>query len=241
MCRMKRWPRVFLSHHREDSETAERLRPLLKLAGFSPWADSASLATQPQRESALATAVGESDFVVALLSRHTPNGEQMGAAAAYEASGSSSGPRTPFLVRPRRSRTHTMAHSTPSFLSSSRVCTGRHEPLRFRLAPASHIALQARLAPWVFTCRSCCRRESFARRRSFSGEPDGSRAWVLPRNNERRRWNVESVLMLASDGLVVEDARTGRMWTRGCIEDLHALHTRAPTPGRQPGTVRISD
>lgn len=65
-------PRVFLSYSSDDAQSAERLRPLLKLGGFGPWLDSEVPSTEEARE----TAIRSSDFVVALLSRGTRNSRQ---------------------------------------------------------------------------------------------------------------------------------------------------------------------
>src|SRR5262249_40917572 len=69
-------PRVFLSYASDDARSAERLRPLLKLAGFDPWLESEILSTQEPWEAAMARAITSSDFVVALLSRGTRSGRQ---------------------------------------------------------------------------------------------------------------------------------------------------------------------
>ena len=65
----QRWPHVFLSYAREDSATAERLRPLLTLAGFghSPIRRRSQESLSISR---LEKAVDGSDFVVAVLSHH---------------------------------------------------------------------------------------------------------------------------------------------------------------------------
>jgi hypothetical protein len=213
----QRWPHVFLSYAREDSATAERVRPLLTLAGFGPSADSASLAGQSLWQDALERAVDGSDFVVALCSRHTLKGDQLRELrAAFDASRASSDARTPLLVPCALSNPRDGAFEAivPDFLRQAHVVDlSRFDAGWLRLhaslysaavAMGLHVPTLLRATPVRDLDRAAVSR--LVVEHGFVSQTP---------NTGGGRWGSD--LTLAPDGLVVEDAMTARMWTRGCI------------------------
>ena len=92
-----RVPRVFLSYAREDVAAMEEYRRRLTLSGFDIWADSQKLVAGENWENRLDHALHSSDFVVALLSRHTWDGfQRTEVEQAFAHSGAS--PDIPFLI-----------------------------------------------------------------------------------------------------------------------------------------------
>lgn len=211
-------PRVFLSYASDDARSAERLRPLLKLAGFDPWLESEILSTQEPWEAAMARAITSSDFVVALLSRGTRSGRQeqelrTAVRASQGARGSGKLVVLPCTVT--GTRTAAFEDMAPDFLRQSHVLDfadfdvgwqrlyeslykaarlgGFSVPKLLRAVPRHDLDRAA-------VARMVVERGFFSRTMNADGGAE------------------EAQLSPSPGGMVVEDRSSSRMWTRGCID-----------------------
>jgi hypothetical protein len=207
-------PRVFLSYASDGAQSAERLRPLLKLAGFGPSPEPESPSTEEARQ----TAIRSSDFVVALLSHGTRNSRQeqelrtaVGDSRGRDDSGK------PMVLQCAFSGTRNAAFDDIAldFLRQSHVLdftdfdvgwrrlyeslykaailAGLSVPKLLRAAPRYDMD-QAAVA------RMVVERGFFSNRMNASGG------------------GQEAELTLAPGGMVVDDRSSLRMWTRGCVD-----------------------
>ena len=210
-------PRVFLSYASEDALSAERLRPLLKLAGFGPWLDSEALSTEEPWEAAMARAITSSDFVVALLSRGTRKGRQEQELREAVGDSQARSPGRPLVLVCAVTGTRNAAFDdiAPDFIRQSHVLDFADFDVGWqRLYESLYKA--ARLAGfWVpkllravprhdldhaSVARMIVEKGFFSKTMNAGGGAD------------------EAQMTLASGGMVVEDRSSGRMWTRGCID-----------------------
>jgi hypothetical protein len=215
-------PRVFLSFANEDAHTAERLRPLLKLAGFGPWRDSQMLPDGESRQTALETAIASSDFVIALLSRSSRGGRQEPElrAAVGRSHGEADAARPVVLPCTLVPATDLAFHEVlPDVLKRSHVLDlgdfdvgwpRLYESL-YKAARVSGFRMPRLLRA---VPRSDLDRAAVARMIVEKG------FFSLTMNHDGGALDAD--FHLAPDGMVVDDRATGRMWSRGCIqaEDL---------------------
>jgi len=215
-------PRVFLSYASDGAQSAERLRPLLKLAGFGPCLDSEAVSTEEARE----TAIRSSDFVVALLSHGTRNSRQE--QELRTAVGDSYGgddPGKPLVLQCAFSGTRHAAfddialdflrqshvldftdfdvgwHRLYESLYKAALLAGFSAPKLLRAVPRYDMD-QAAVA------RMVVEHGFFSNRMNASG---GAK---------------EAELTLAPGGMVVDDRSSLRMWTKGCVDP--SVLPRAP-------------
>jgi hypothetical protein len=219
-------PRVFLSYASEDAQSAERLRPLLKLAGFGPWLDSEALSTEEPWEAAMARAITSSDLVVALLSRGTRNGRQeQELREAVSRSQEGHGPGKPLVLPCAVTGTRTAAFDkiAPDFLKGSNVLDLADFDAGWQQLYES-LYKAARLGGfWVpkllraqprhdldhaSVARMVVEQGFFSKTMNASGGVE------------------EAQLSLAPGGTVVIDRSSGRMWTKGCVDP--AVLPKAP-------------
>lgn len=203
-------PRVFLSYTSEDAKSAERLRPLLKLAGFGPWLDSEALSTEQPWEEAMERAIASSDFVVALLSRGTRNSRQE---HELRAAVSGSHDRKPLVLSCAITGTRNAGFDeiAPDFLRESHVLDFADFDAGWqRLYESLYRA--ARLdGVWLpRLLRAVPRRDLDHAAVSRMIVKQG----FYSRSMNRRGGADESQLSLAPGGVVVEDRSSGRMWTK---------------------------
>ena len=211
-------PRVFLSYASDDAQSAERLRPLLKLAGFGPWLDSEALSTEEPWETAMARAITSSDFVVALLSRGTRNGRQeQELRAGVGDSQGGRGPGKPLVLACAVTGTRNAAFDdiAPDFIRQSHVLDFADFDVGWqRLYESLYKA--GRLAGfWVPKLLRAVPRHDL--------EHAAVARMVVKQGFFSKTMNAgggveEAQLSLAPGGTVVEDRSSGRMWTRGCID-----------------------
>jgi hypothetical protein len=210
-------PRVFLSFASEDADTAERLRPLLKLAGFGPWCDSQMLPDGESRRTALDTAIASSDFVIAILSSSSRGGRQEPElrAAVGRSHGEGDAARPVVLpcavVNTRDSAFHEVL---PDVLKDSHVLDlGDFDVGWPRLYESLYKAARVSGFRMPRLLRAVPR--SDLDRAAVAGMivEKGFFSYTMNRDGGA----IGADLYLAPDGMVVNDRASGRMWTRGCI------------------------
>lgn len=207
-------PRVFLSYSSDDAQSAERLRPLLKLGGFGPWLDSEVPSTEEARE----TAIRSSDFVVALLSRGTRNSRQeQELRTAVRDSQQGGAPGKPVVLQCAFTGTRNAAFDdiAPDFLRQSHVLDFTdfdvgwqrlYESLyKGALLADFSVPKLLRAAPrydldQAAVARMVVKHGFFSQRMNASGGAEVAQ------------------LTLAPGGVVVDDRSSRRTWTRGCID-----------------------
>jgi hypothetical protein len=210
-------PHVFLSYASDDAQSAERLRPLLKLGGFGPWLDSEVLSTVEPWEAAMARAIRSSDFVVALLSRGTRNSRQeQELRAAVRDSQGGDDPGKPLVLPCAVTGTRNAAFDdiAPDFLRQSHVLDFADFDAGWqRLYESLYKA--ARLGDfWVPKLLRAAPRHDL--------DQAAVAQMIIKQGFFSKRMNAgggseEAQLSLAPGGMVVDDRSSGRLWTRGCI------------------------
>jgi hypothetical protein len=209
-------PRIFISYAKEDVRYANELRRLLKLADFDPWMDSAGLLGGEAWEARLAQVIRTSDFVVALLSKHTAGGyqeEELRVAMNDAPAGRRAD--APFvlpcaLMRFLRGDTE---QALRGLIDNNQLVNiwdfdanwrQVHERL-YMSARAAGLSAPTllRSKPRTDLTESAANR-MIAQRNFFDGS----------RNREGRP--AAAILNTCLNGGLVEDRATGRMWTRNC-------------------------
>jgi HEAT repeat protein len=214
------FPRLFLSYAREDASQVQQARRLLKLAGFDPWIDSERLRVGEAWEQRLLQALRSSDFVIAFLSSHTPGGyQERELQLALENARTRRAPDVPFLLPCALEpiMADALERAIPPFLIDRHILdmSVLEDGWESLHAMLSRVTRMAGLPVPIFL-------------RSHSlDDLDFSSAtkMVVAQNFYNSQLNlggssVSSVLRLGPTSELVEDPMTGRMWTRGCIEDL---------------------
>jgi hypothetical protein len=205
--------RVFLSYASDAVQNAERLRPLLKLAGFGPWLDSEALSTEEPWEVAMPNAITSSDFVVALLSPGTRNSRQEHELRAAVCD--SQGKPSVLSCAVTGTRHAAFDDIAPDFLRQSHVLDFQDFEVGWQLLYESLYKAARMEGFWVpKLLRALPRRDldhaavarMIVKQRFFS------------RSLNARGGGEEAQLSLApQDDMVVEDRSSGRMWIRGYL------------------------
>jgi hypothetical protein len=229
--------RVFLSYASDAAEHAERLRPLLKLAGFGPSLDSEALSAEQPGE-AVASAIRSADFLVALLSGNTRNSQQEQELRAAVGDSRRAGDAGKVLVLPcalTGTRNSAFDGIIPDFLRQSHVIdfadfdVGWHR-LYDSLFKAARLAgfwvpkllraLPRHDLDRAAVTRVVVEKGFFSRSMNESGGAEGPQ------------------LTLAPGGLVVDDRASGRIWTRGCIDS--SILPKAPLSTADEEVARVT-
>jgi hypothetical protein len=213
-------PRVFLSFASEDADTAERLRPLLKLAGFGPWCDSQMLPDGESRQTALDTAIASSDFVIVILWRSSRGGRQEPElrAAVRRSQGEGDSARPVVLPCALVNTTDRTFHEVlPDVLKHSHVLDlGDFDAGWPRLYESLYKAARVSGFQMPRLLRAVPR--SDLDRAAVTGMIVEKGFFSLTMNRDGGALGAD--LHLAPDGVVVDDRESGRMWTRACLTDL---------------------
>jgi TIR domain-containing protein len=229
-------PRVFLSYASDDAQSAERLRPLLKLGGFGPWVDSEVLSKEEPWEAAMTRAITSSDFVVALLSRGTRSGRQeQELRAAVGDSQGRLGPRKPLVLPCAVTGTRNAAFDdiVSDFLRQSHVIDFADFDIGWQQLYKSLYKAARLTSFWVPKLLRAVSRHDL--------DHAAVARMIVKQGFFSKTMNAgggveEADLRLLPGELVVEDRTSGRMWTRGCINP-DAL-PQAPLPTKEEEIAR---
>lgn len=220
--------RVFLSYHTKDVRRVERVRRLLKLAGFGPWMDSERLWTAGARQTDLLEAIRASDFVVAFLSDSTSGSRQeTELRIAMENTPEGRRPEIPFIlpgvIEDRRKGE--AEGVIPEFLRTLHVIDFANEEAGWQLLHESLTQAARSAGFWV------------PRLLRATPVDDLDRAGVATMIAEKGFFctDVETKvvappadLRLLPGNTLVEDRSTGRIWTRGCIQTTELPNASLP-------------
>ncbi len=213
-------PRIFLSYAREDASRVNEVRLLLKLAGVDTWMDSERLLAGPPWELQLKEALRSSDFVVGFLSRNTRGGyQERELQLALETTPAKYVKASIPFVLPciiDEVLLKNIESEVPDFLKDSHLLDLTNiENGWENLYRSLSVACRSAGLPVLMLLRSTPKfdldhsvvNEMIIRKNFFDSQLNRKG------NSPSYSWNVLSKYLL-------KDKITGRVWLRGCIEDI---------------------